>query len=141
MTEEKKRKDKMTEEKKRKVSISRDFGFEAAHYVPNHKGACANLHGHSYEGLVVVSSVGLDDMGMVIDYGDLKVIIEEEIEDKYDHAMLNDHFGQPTAEVMVVDMFEKIEKRLSLSCLGIKLERVELKETKKSNAWVDADPS
>jgi len=119
-----------------KVEISREFSFEAAHYIPNHKGACRNLHGHTYEGLVTVSSSQLDDMGMVVDYGDLKLIISEEIEDKYDHAMLNDSFVMPTAEIMVVAFFNRIQKRLSESHPGIKLEEVALKETRKSWARV-----
>lgn len=122
-----------------RVKISREFSFEAAHYIPNHKGACKTLHGHTYEGEVVVSSEDLDDMGMVIDYGDLKVIIAESIEDKYDHSCLNDHFEQPTAEVMVGFIFEEIQMNLAIDYPNIKLERVFLKETRKSGAWVEAE--
>ena len=123
----------------RRVKIGREFHFEAAHFIPGHKGACANLHGHTYQGEVTVSSGGLDKMGMVMDYGDLKKIINELIVDRFDHSNLNDTYGMPTAEIMVLDFFMRIEVALTHSYPGVRLERVELRETQHSRAVVEAE--
>jgi len=120
----------------REVEISREYGFEAAHFLPNHKGLCANLHGHSYTGRVTIAGVKLDEMGMIMDYSDLKVIIQNEIESKYDHAMLNDVFAQPTAEVMVLAFFNALKDELQVNHPGVRLVEVTLKETADSCARV-----
>ena len=120
------------------VQISRNYGFEAAHYIPNHKGLCKQLHGHSYTGKVTIAGGQLDDMGMIMDYGDLKVIIQDAIEKKFDHAMLNDTFQTPTAEVMVLDFFTALKNKLSADHPGVRLVEVTLKETADSEAVVRA---
>lgn len=38
-----------------RVSVTKCFGFEAAHHLPDYKGACNRLHGHSYKLQVTVS--------------------------------------------------------------------------------------
>ena len=66
---------KKEEEKMRQTMITRCFSFEAAHQLPNHKGKCANLHGHSYKLEITVARKGEDiddERCMVIDFGDLK---------------------------------------------------------------------
>ena len=120
------------------IQISRNYGFEAAHYIPNHKGLCKQLHGHSYTGRVTIAGGQLDEMGMIMDYGDLKVIIQKEIENKFDHAMLNDTFDTPTAEVMVLAFFNALKETLSANHPGVRLVEVTLKETADSEAVVRA---
>ena len=122
--------------KVQEIEISRNYGFEAAHFIPNHKGLCKQLHGHSYTGKVTIAGVTLDGMGMIMDYGDLKVIIQDVIEDKFDHAMLNETFQEPTAEVMVLSFFNAIKDKLNRDYSGIRLIEVTLKETADSEARV-----
>ena len=74
----------------RKVFISRDFSFEASHRLPNYDGPCRNMHGHRYEGIVVVSGA-VNETGMVMDYVDLKKVIQREILDPYDHKIGRAH--------------------------------------------------
>ena len=89
---------------------------------------------------------------MVIDFGDLKKIVNEEIVDVFDHAtvfnkntphlelanelikrehhvLLTDY--QPTTEMMVIDFADKIKKRLPKN---IKLHSIKLQETDTSFA-------
>jgi 6-pyruvoyltetrahydropterin/6-carboxytetrahydropterin synthase len=68
------------------MKIAKEFRWEMGHRLPFHKGKCVNLHGHSYKMLVEVEG-DLDDNGMVIDYYDLKAIINPVVED-LDHAYL-----------------------------------------------------
>src|SRR5262245_2226328 len=52
-------------------SITKQFRFEACHRIPDHKGKCRFLHGHSYRAFVTIESEVLDDQDMVMDFADL----------------------------------------------------------------------
>jgi 6-pyruvoyltetrahydropterin/6-carboxytetrahydropterin synthase len=69
--------------------------FEACHTIPNHKGKCKNMHGHSYRIQVSISGIHDKRKGILVDFGDIKQLI-----DKFDHAHLNKFFKFPSAENM-----------------------------------------
>lgn len=122
------------------ISVTKRYSFEASHHLPYYKGACHNLHGHSYKVEVTVSgaieySSTNEKCGMIIDFKDLKEIVEEHI-GKYDHSNLNDFFVNPTAEIMVMKMFEDVEKDIAERYKGerIHLEAIKLWETEDSYA-------
>jgi 6-pyruvoyltetrahydropterin/6-carboxytetrahydropterin synthase len=68
--------------------IAKDFRWEMAHRLPNHNGGCRNVHGHSYRMWVELAGEP-DDQGMVMDYFDLKKIVDPLIAE-IDHAFLCD---------------------------------------------------
>ena len=134
------------------IRITKQFNFETGHALYGYDGKCKNIHGHSYKLSVTVSGKPIEDntnvkFGMVIDFGDLKKIVNEEIVDVFDHATVfnkntphlelanelikRDHHVilvdyQPTSEMLVIDFAEKIKKRLSKN---IKLHSLKLQET------------
>ena len=139
------------------------FSFEAGHALYGYDGKCKNLHGHSYHLEVTVMGTPITDTsnvkcGMVIDFGDLKKIVKEDIVDVFDHSMIfnkntphlemaNDLIAlghhvllveyQPTTENMIADFAEKIKKRLPNH---IKLHSLKLQETATSYAqWFASD--
>lgn len=63
--------------------------FAAAHRLVGYEGLCENLHGHNWKVDITVKSRGLDAMGMVMDFKDLKEIVSD-IMRNYDHRFLND---------------------------------------------------
>jgi len=69
------------------MEICKEFTFEASHVLPNHKGKCSNLHGHSWKLTVYVRGPVDEETGMVVDYGDIKSSIQPIIDD-LDHAHL-----------------------------------------------------
>ena len=71
---------------------------------------------------------------MVMDYSDLKKIIEDEIINHYDHHYLNDVLNVPTSENMGMMIFDNIKEIL---LRDIKLESVEIKETENSSCKVE----
>lgn len=76
-----------------RVVITKEFSFDAAHQLPNHSGKCSSLHGHTYKLLVTVSgliipAIGVSDEGMIIDFSDLKKIVNDAVVSKLDHALL-----------------------------------------------------
>ena len=73
------------------IRITKQFSFETGHALYGYDGKCKNVHGHSYKLSVTVIGTPIDDstnvkFGMVIDFGDLKKIVKEEIVDLFDHA-------------------------------------------------------
>jgi|TARA_Y100000034_G_scaffold133368_1_gene198643 6-pyruvoyltetrahydropterin/6-carboxytetrahydropterin synthase len=116
-----------------KVSVTKLFEFEACHHLPNYDGACRNLHGHSYKLEVEVKGEVDVESGMVMDFSELKSVVKELVIDEYDHANLNDFFDMPTAENMVVKIFDDLGHALD----GIDdVVRVRLYETSTSYAEV-----
>ncbi|AXT61994.1 6-carboxytetrahydropterin synthase [Aquimarina sp. AD10] len=148
-----------------KIRITKQFSFETGHALYGYDGKCRNVHGHSYKLSVTVIGTPITDtshvkLGMVIDFGDLKKIVKEDIEDVFDHAtvfnkntphkelakeladrghnvILVDY--QPTSENMVIDFAQKIKDRLPGN---IQLHSLKLQETETSYAeWFASDNS
>lgn len=71
-----------------RTTISKQFRWEMGHRLPFHNGLCKNIHGHSYEAHVILSGEP-DAHGMVMDYFDMKLLIQKKI-DELDHAFLCD---------------------------------------------------
>lgn len=146
-----------------KIRITKQFSFETGHALYGYDGKCKNVHGHSYKLNVTVIGTPITDvshvkLGMVIDFGDLKKIVKEDIEDVFDHAtvfnkntphvelakelmdrghnvILVDY--QPTSENMVIDFAKKIKSRLPEN---IALHSLKLQETETSFAeWYASD--
>ncbi len=145
------------------IRITKQFTFETGHALYGYDGKCKNVHGHSYKLSVTVIGTPISDSshvkyGMVIDFGDLKKIVNREIVDVFDHAtvfnkntphvdlakelanrghnvLLVDY--QPTSEMMVIDFAAKIKALLPET---IKLHSLRLSETATSYAeWHAAD--
>lgn len=108
------------------IQITKEFGFEAGHYVPDHGARCKYVHGHSYKLFVTVGGY-LNDDGMVIDFQVLSEIVKVII-DPYDHGFLNDYFEQPTAEIMASYLRRTIHDKLPE---GVYCDEVKLYETAK----------
>lgn len=145
-----------------KIRITKEFKFETAHALMGYDGLCKHIHGHSYELLVTVIGQPIVDesspkLGMVMDFGDLKKIVKEEVVDKMDHCLVLNNKGskaealkqsdemfervitvpyQPTSEMMLVDFAERIKPRLPKN---IKLHHMLLRETVTSYAEWFAD--
>lgn len=144
-----------------KIRVTKEFNFEIAHALWNYDGPCANIHGHSYRMFVTVIGEPVKDdndpkNGMVIDFGDLKKIVNEQVVHSMDHAITlnkkatekldlsNQMFKkqyivdyQPTCENMVIDFVEKIQKNLPPH---LELHSLKLHETATSFAeWYAED--
>lgn len=118
------------------LTVTKRFTFEACHNLPLYDGKCARLHGHSYILEVTVSGRRIIDKdnpkyGMIIDFKDLKRIVNENVIEKVDHSNLNDIFEYSTDENMVVEIFNTIKNVLPTS---LKLVSCKLWETADSYA-------
>jgi 6-pyruvoyltetrahydropterin/6-carboxytetrahydropterin synthase len=64
--------------------LTKEFTFEAAHHLPNHRGKCRHPHGHSYRLQVslrgpIIDAPGTSSDGMVMDFDDVKGIVHATI--------------------------------------------------------------
>lgn len=94
--------------------IVKEFVFHAAHFLPNHEGACKNLHGHTYRLQIGISGPLMEDQGMIADFSWLKGWVQNLIIEELDHQCLNEvkvwgfPAHCPTAENMVTWMVERL---------------------------------
>ncbi|KAA0004372.1 MAG: 6-pyruvoyl tetrahydropterin synthase family protein [Thermoplasmata archaeon] len=65
--------------------------FSSAHFIPDYE-RCGRLHGHSYAIHAVVEGEA-DEMGIVIDFGELKRAMKK-IADEIDHHMIVPEKGE-----------------------------------------------
>ena len=70
-------------------SITRQLEFDAGHRVYGHEGKCANIHGHRYVVFITAEpSIGLDDLGRVVDFSVIKEKVGGWIDECLDHGMI-----------------------------------------------------
>jgi len=103
--------------------LRREFTFDAAHNLVSYHGKCENLHGHTYRMMVELSGEP-DAEGMIIDFVQVKKIVEAEIISKFDHAYLNEIIPQPTAENIARYVFERLDSPLAGSNRGLNAVRI-----------------
>ena len=87
--------------------LIREFKFDAAHYLAEYHGKCEKLHGHTYK-LVVKLEGTPDHEGMIMNFVELKKIVEDHVLQYLDHACINDFIGQPSAENIAKWVWEKL---------------------------------
>ena len=152
-----------TADKMSVIRLTKEFTFEAAHMLEGYDGLCREIHGHSYRLFVTIKGEPQSDpdspkLGMVMDFGLLKRIVNEQIVERLDHSfmmrntlaaeqvatdlgyrfskiVLTDY--QPTCENMLADFAERL---LGALPDDIELHSLRLHETATSFAeWYASD--
>ena len=89
--------------------------FSAAHSLRGYQGDCERLHGHNYRVEVVVASATLDQVGIVMDFRDLKAALKSVL-DEMDHHYLNDlaifQDCNPSAELIARHIYARLKGML-----------------------------
>lgn len=94
-------------------TITKQFHFSASHSLDGLRDEhpCARLHGHNYIVEVVLQSETLNEVGFIVDYGDLKPF-KQYLDDALDHRHLNDLFEfQTSAENITRYLYEWCKER------------------------------
>jgi 6-pyruvoyltetrahydropterin/6-carboxytetrahydropterin synthase len=143
------------------MQITRRLEFDAGHRIPNHNSQCKHLHGHRYTIEItlsgdVITTEGVSEQGMVMDFSDVKHIAKEHVVDAWDHAFLVyrgdkvvlDFLNSlPNHKTVVMDVIPTAENlaKVAFDLLKnayhdtygnhLRLERVRLYET--PNNWAD----
>ena len=141
------------------LQITKIFRFEMAHAVFGYKGKCQHIHGHSYVLHVTVTDHTNGDNfiaspGFIIDFKDLKKIVNEWVIDGLDHKLVlsNGYLAanksmviekniiawnaEPTAENILIYTKNQLQQAFPAE---IKLKKLLLFETADSYAeWIDS---
>lgn len=133
-----------------------------AHALYGYDGPCKNVHGHSYQLNVTLIGSPIEDssnvkFGMVMDFTDLKKIVNDEIIDQFDHALVVNKNSphkelakheqwagkiiladyQPSCENLLIEFVQRIQRNLPDH---VKLHNARLRETQTSYAeWFAQD--
>ncbi len=91
--------------------ISKEFKFDAAHNLVNYHGKCEKLHGHTYK-LRITLEGKPDNEGMILDFTELKKIVNDLVISKLDHSYINDTIYQPSAENISLWIWKMLEAPL-----------------------------
>jgi len=134
-------------------SITREFHFCYGHRLLGYEGKCARLHGHNGRVEITLESETLDARGMVLDFAELKHIVNDWLEENFDHKMVlaeNDPLVPvlaamrepmflmtcpPTAENFAQTIFRFVKDR------GYPVRQVVFRETDKCSATYRAGKS
>ncbi len=127
------------------ITCTRRIEFDSAHRIIGHENKCKLLHGHRYVMEVTFVANSLDDLGRVIDFGDIKKILGSWVDDNLDHNTilsindkeLGDKISQitgqkiyymqqnPTAENIAKHLLEDICPKIFLNykikCIAVKI--------------------
>jgi len=104
--------------------ITKEFTFDAAHYLTQYHGKCEKMHGHTYKMHVTIDGKVKKD-GMVYDFVELKKLVKENVINELDHALLNDIIKNPSAENIAIWVWGKLKKEIK----GAKLYEIKIWET------------
>lgn len=143
------------------IRLTKEFSFEMAHMLEGYDGPCQNIHGHSYRLFVTVigkpnPNPSNPKFGMVMDFGQLKSIVNRVVVDRFDHVLvvksdnkilhknIDNVLGkvelvnyQPTCENMLIQLVELISAELPPE---VSLHHLKLYETATSFAeWFASD--
>ncbi len=126
-------------------TIFKDFTFAAAHSIRGHTGGCENLHGHNYRVRVHVAATQLDELGMVVDFADLKAVMGAVL-DPFDHRVINEIppfternttaelFSEYVYEQVVAGLGRRLVEQLGDDPGRVRVTRVEVWENDRSCA-------
>ena len=97
--------------------------FASAHTLRDYPRACSRMHGHNWKLELEVVASALDDVGMGIDFKQMKAAANE-VGDRLDHRYLNElePFNEinPTAENIAAYMYREIAAILNSDTVRVK---------------------
>lgn len=140
------------------LRVTKTFTFEMAHALGGHDGPCRHVHGHSYELAVTVRGMpsqekGHPKNGMVIDFSELKAIVNKHVIHPFDHTLVlpaeADEYKhitgeavirvpyQPTCENLLAEFVQRLQPQFPQH---MQLVSLRLRETATSWAeWLESE--
>jgi len=138
------------------ITCTRKLEFDAAHRIIDHESKCKMLHGHRYVIEVTFEAKELDNLGRIIDFGDVKEIFGSWVDENLDHnTILNikdkklgeniaNTTGQkiyyleenPTAENIAKHLFNDIAPKL-FKDFAAKIVQIKIYETPNCSAQIN----
>ena len=132
-----------------------ELTFDAAHRLLGYDGKCASAHGHTFRAEVIIATRELDNLGLTLDFRDLKRHLRAWVDEHWDHAfLLNDRDTQlvsalgsvsecklylfrdtnPSVEAVAHELFVEARRQF-----GTVIEKVRVRETPTQYAEYEPD--
>ena len=110
--------------------VTTEEHFSAAHHLRDYKGPCENVHGHNWLVRASVRCEELNELGLGIDFKELKKLLGEVIE-KLDHSDINVIFEKekcnPSSENIAGYIYRELDKKMKEP--GCRISRIDVYET------------
>jgi len=114
-------------------TLTVETSFDAAHYLRGYQGKCANLHGHTWKIQVELQGIALSKIGILVDFKEVKSIVNNLIDSEFDHQNLNEHpsfqNANPTAENLSKYIFEELQSAFEIQAVPAELTSVTVFES------------
>ncbi len=96
--------------------VSVEETFSSGHALRGYKGKCENVHGHNYRVQVTLQGPQLDNIGMLVDFTELKRVLRGIIAG-LDHQFLNDldafRIVNPSAENLAKYFYDETQRQMT----------------------------
>jgi len=96
--------------------------FAAAHQLAMVGAKCENLHGHNWKIEVVLTGDRLNDAGVLMDFGEIKVHLRE-IVGRLDHQFLNElpifEGRQPSSEHIAAFVADQLDQAIGVPTVRV----------------------
>jgi len=89
------------------MQVTKEFTFDAAHFLPGYEGKCKQLHGHTYSvwvsyGVTLSNEKHIPSPGFIVDFAVISDLVKRAVIYCLDHTLLNDLIENPTAENITI---------------------------------------
>ena len=115
-----------------RYDVSTEIQFSASHALAGYRGDCSRVHGHNWVARVSYRFSSVDELGLTIDYRELRSLLERVILPLFDHRHLNDvppfNTTNPTSENIAAEIFRLCRGEVQIP--GGMLREVELWESR-----------
>jgi len=116
-------------------TLAIEDNFSSAHQLRAYQGKCENLHGHNWKIILKVKGEKLNNIGLLIDFKDLKQILKK-ILNNLDHQNINTIYPfdklNPSSENIAKYIFEQVEKIILQTFPEIEVDSVTVWESNTS---------
>jgi 6-pyruvoyltetrahydropterin/6-carboxytetrahydropterin synthase len=121
--------------------VSVEDTFSSGHALRGYRGKCENVHGHNYRVQITVEGPLLDNIGLLVDFTQLKKVMRGIIA-RLDHQFINDlepfTTVNPSAENLAKYFYESVSNELNDLPPGAKIKDVVIWETDTAHARYSA---
>lgn len=119
------------------MQVSKQYRFEAAHFLSRHNGKCKDMHGHSWRVNVELSGPLNKDSGFVFDFDQLDEWVEPLIE-RFDHKVLNCFVRYPSSENIAIHIAHELRAKIPYA-ENDNIERIVILVSETEKSWAKFD--
>ncbi len=114
--------------------------FSSAHQLRGYMDKCENLHGHNWKVQVHVAAERLNEIGIAVDFHELKRLANE-VTSSLDHAFLNNVFPfteiNPSSENIAKWIYDSLKKKINTDYVNLTAITVWESETASATYYED----